>query len=143
MRIKGTSKADVLRGSSVGDTIDGGRGNDWIEGGLGDDTLFGGAGADTFVLRRGHGNDVVTDFNPASGDRVLFDFGSWSDILYFGRLQDGVEFDNFTGTAHFIVSAVDHDGDGVTDTRITVDEDSITLIGCAPDQLMGWSLMGG
>jgi Ca2+-binding RTX toxin-like protein len=143
MRIKGTSKADVLRGTAFSDVVEGGRGNDWLEGGAGDDLLVGGGGADTFVLRSGHGHDTVSDFDPNVGDRVLFDFGSWSDLLYMGRLSDGLEFSNFTGTANFVVTGGDFNADGVTDTRISANEDSITLLGWAPDQLMGWSLVGG
>ena len=147
MRIKGTTKADHLVGTISGDTIDGGRGSDWLDGGRGNDTLTGGAGADKFVLRAGGGHDVVTDFNPAEGDRVMFDYGSYSDILYSGQLSDGLTFQNFTNTATFHVSATDYNGDGITDTVISVDyaggQDSIALLGWAPQDLMGWALQGG
>jgi len=43
----------------------------------------------------------------------------------------------------FTISASDYNGDGRMDTVITANEDSIVLLGWAPDQLMGWSLMGG
>lgn len=132
-----------LSASASNDTIQGGNGDDFLDGGAGNDMLTGGAGRDMFVLRSGGGHDVVTDFDPAAGDRVMLDFGSYSDILYFGRLSDGLQFDNFTGTAHFTVSAVDQNGDGIIDTMITANDDSIVLLGWAPDQLMGWSLMGG
>ena len=143
MRIKGSNKVDHLVGTTGVDTVDGGRGNDFLDGGAGNDTLTGGDGADTFVLRSGGGHDVVTDFNPAAGDRVLLDFGSYSDILYLGKLSDGLSFSNSIGTAQFTVSASDYNGDGHVDTVITANEDSIVLLGWAPDQLMGWSLMGG
>lgn len=53
------------------DTIFGGKGNDRITGGAGDDILSGGEGRDTFIFRPGFGNDVITDFSTASGDRDL------------------------------------------------------------------------
>jgi len=143
MRIKGSNKADVMAGTASSDFIEGGRGNDFLDGSAGNDTLSGGAGADKFVLRSGGGHDVVTDFNPAEGDRVMFDYGSYSDVLYLGQLHDGLSFSNPTGTAHFTVSATDYNHDGVMDTLITVNDDSVAILGWSPDQLWGWSLMGG
>ena len=143
MRIKGSNKSDVLRGTASSDSIEGGRGNDFLDGGAGDDSLVGGAGADQFVLRSGGGHEVVTDFNPAEGDRVLFDYGSYSDVLYFGQLHDGLSWENPIGTATFTVSATDYNGDGKVDTLITANNDSVVLLGWSPDELWGWSLMGG
>lgn len=143
MRIKGSSKADSLLGTASMDSVEGGRGNDRLDGGSGNDTLVGGAGADTFVLRSGGGDDVVSDFDAASGDRVMFDYGTYSDVMVFGRLSDGQSWTNFNGTARFTVNAADVDGDGVMDTVISANDDSITLLGVAPDQLWGNALFGG
>lgn len=143
MRIKGTNKADVLRGTASSDLIQGGRGNDFLDASNGNDTLIGGAGADTFVLRSGGGHDVVSDFNPADGDRVMFDYGSYSDVMYLGQLYDGLSWANPIGTATFTVSAADYNGDGTVDTMVTANSDSIVLLGWSPDQLYGWSLIGG
>jgi Ca2+-binding RTX toxin-like protein len=143
MKIKGSNKVDHLSGTVSADVVEGGRGNDFLDGGAGNDTLTGGDGADTFILRAGGGNDVVTDFNPAAGDRVMFDFGTYSDIMYLGALHDGLSFSNSTGTAQFTISASDYNHDGQMDTVIHANEDSIILLGVAPDQLMGWSLVGG
>jgi len=143
MRIKGTNKADSLFGSVGGDVVEGGRGNDMLDGGAGNDTLTGGAGADTFVLRSGGGHDVITDFDAASGDRVMFDYGTYSDVMVFGRLADGESWDNFDGSAHFSVAAADVNGDGFMDTVLSANNDSITLLGVAPDQLWGSCLYGG
>ena len=141
MKFKGTNKADTFAGTLGSDTVDGGRGNDFLDGGAGNDTLTGGDGADKFVLRSGGGHDVVTDFNPAAGDRVMFDYGSYSDILFMGQLHDGLSFSS--GTATFHVTATDYNNDGKMDTLISVNDDSIALLGWSPDQLWGWSLMGG
>lgn len=143
MRIKGTNKADILAGTASSDTVQGGRGNDRLDGSSGNDVLTGNEGADTFVLRSGGGDDVVTDFNAAQGDRIMFDYGTYSDVMVFGRLSDGQTWQNFNGTARFTVSASDVNGDGVTDTVISANDDSITLLGVAPDQLWGSALFGG
>ena len=143
MRIKGTNKADSLAGTAASDAVEGGRGNDVLDGGVGNDTLIGGAGADIFVLREGGGDDVVMDFDAAAGDRVMFDYGTYSDIMVFGRLGDGRSWSNFDGSAQFNVAASDVNGDGVVDTVISVNDDSITLLGVAPDQLLGSCLFGG
>ena len=143
MRLKGTNKADSLSGTASTDTVEGGRGNDQLDGGAGNDTLTGGAGADVFILRSGGGDDVVTDFNAAAGDRIMFDYGTYSDIMVFGRLSDGQTWTNFNGSATFTVNASDANGDGVVDTVISVNDDSITLLGVSPDQLWGNCLFGG
>jgi len=134
MRIKGSNKADVLAGSFGIDMIEGGRGNDSLDGGAGNDTL---------VVRSGGGNDVVSDFDAASGDRVMFDFGTYSDIMVFGRLSDGLSWSNFDGSARFSVAAADVNGDGLADTVLRANNDSITLLGVAPDALWGNCLFGG
>lgn len=143
MRIKGTNKADSLAGSAASDSVQGGRGNDRLDGGAGSDVLTGGAGADTFILRAGGGDDIVTDFDPAEGDRVMFDYGTYSDIMVFGQLSDGQSWTNFDGSATFTVTAADVDGDGKMDTVLSANDDSITLLGVAPDQLWGSCLYGG
>lgn len=143
MRIKGTNKADTLAGSASSDSVQGGRGNDRLDGGADNDVLTGGAGADTFILRAGSGDDIVTDFDPAEGDRVMFDYGTYSDVMVFGRLSDGQSWTNFDGSATFTVTAADVNGDGKMDTALSANDDSITLLGVAPDELWGSCLYGG
>lgn len=58
------------RGNALDNIVTGGDGSQTIDGGAGADVLAGGAGADTFVLRRGNGSDVITDFQ-AGTDRIL------------------------------------------------------------------------
>jgi Ca2+-binding RTX toxin-like protein len=43
-----------------------------IASGLGNDTLRGGQGADAFHFTLGSGQDIITDFNLADDDRILF-----------------------------------------------------------------------
>lgn len=140
---KGANKSDSLAGSAAADSIQGTRSSDRLDGGASNDLLTGGKGADTFILRAGGGDDVVTDFNPAEGDRVMFDYGTYSDVMVFGRLSDGQTWTNFDGSATFTVTAADVDGDGKMDTVLSANDDSITLLGVAPDQLWGNCLFGG
>lgn len=142
MRIKGTGKGDVLIGSSGADTIDGGGGNDRIVGGAGTDYLTGGHGADTFVFGAHSQYDVITDFNSAEGDRVLLDLGgSPNTPAYSGALSDGLSFQTAGGTCY--VSCVDINADGVMDTQLSINGDNLFLLGCLPNQLHGWDIMGG
>ena len=68
--IEGLDGDDVLRGGRGNDLVSGGKGEDWISGDFGDDTLSGGPDADIFYFAPGFGNDLVTDFSIAEGDRV-------------------------------------------------------------------------
>src|SRR5258707_1994114 len=100
MRIKGTGKGDVLVGSSGADTIDGGSGNDTIVGGAGTDYLTGGRGADTFVFGAHSQYDVITDFNPAEGDRILLDLGgSAGTPAYSAVITDGLSIPTAGGSS--------------------------------------------
>jgi Ca2+-binding RTX toxin-like protein len=83
---------DLVDGGKGDDAIDGGRGDDILIGGFGDDTLEGGAGADLFDLTQG--DDVVTDFNPKQGDRLVLPEGQSYELIENGddlliRLEDG------------------------------------------------------
>jgi Ca2+-binding RTX toxin-like protein len=68
--VEGLDGDDVLRGGRGDDKVSGGDGRDWISGDRGDDILSGGRGADVFRLAPDFGNDLVTDFSIAEGDRV-------------------------------------------------------------------------
>jgi len=141
MKINGTGKADLLIGTDGADTINGGGGNDTIIGGAGTDVLTGGHGADTFVLNANSQYDIITDFNPAEGDKIVLDFGtSASAPVYSGVLYDGLSFQACGGTCH--VSCVDINGDGVMDTQISLDGANVFLLGCLPSQLHGSDILG-
>ncbi len=75
--IGGGDGDDYLYGRSGNDVISGGRGMDWLygddgndilDGGADADRLFGGEGSDTYVLRRGQGYDMISDYDPGSDD---------------------------------------------------------------------------
>lgn len=135
--ITGTGGNDTLIGTPGDDTMDGKAGSDRLDGKAGNDILKGGPGGDRFILRKGGGHDTVIDFNPGQGDKILFDFGSWSDYMVFGRLYHGQSWNNFINTATFTVAGIDTNGDGkFDDCKISVSHvdgtDSITIKGWVP-----------
>lgn len=65
---------DWLFGQEGDDALYGGLGDDILVGGPGADRLVGGQGADGFWFEPGHTedfNDVIADFNPTQGDRIV------------------------------------------------------------------------
>jgi Ca2+-binding RTX toxin-like protein len=87
---------DSASGNHGSDIIDGGNGNDTIIGGTGTDWLTGGRGADQFRLHQGDGVDVIYDFHPEQGDRLLVQ----DDGQYTVAEQDGdtyIDFGNGVG----------------------------------------------
>lgn len=93
--IFGGDGADTVFGGQGSDVIEGGAGDDWLAGNRDEDTLTGGTGSDVFAFGPGNGADVITDFNPAEGDRIwlpesLFNAGSYEasgadTLLTFGN----------------------------------------------------------
>ncbi|MDE0538734.1 MAG: calcium-binding protein [Rhodospirillales bacterium] len=66
-----TSIEDVTEDMFVLDQIVGSDDtDDTLEGGTDDDTMTGGTGADTFVFDEDSGNDTITDFSTAQGDKI-------------------------------------------------------------------------
>ena len=148
MKLRGTNKGDHLLGSAGDDVVSGGRGNDWLEGAGGNDTLTGGAGSDTYVLRADSGNDVVTDFSVADGDRVMLDTqtGVYDGLVggHLGALYDGMEVYNSQGALVCTVHSGDYNGDGVGDTQFEMSSGAtLTLLGVDPDSLGSYMLFGG
>ncbi len=60
-------------------------GADWMTGDRGNDAMTGGAGADIFYTWSDAGNDRVTDFSYAEGDRVQLDAGTAYTVLDTGH----------------------------------------------------------
>ena len=125
----GGSGDDVIVGSNntyLSERLDGGEGNDTIVGGAarsviiggeGNDILTGGGGADILVFSEDHGNDTITDFDAAEGDRI-----------YLRGFDQTITWEQLSSK----VAAVTND-DGVT-TAVTIDltewgGGTITLIG--------------
>ena len=86
--IDGGLGADLIDAGSGSDEVDGGKGDDLLDGGHGDDTLIGGLGDDTFAGGEGAdsfelslGSDVIQDFNPDDGHRIILPDGQ--DLIFF------------------------------------------------------------
>lgn len=70
-RLSGGVGDDELYGGQDNDTLVGGAGDDTLFGNRDDDSLTGGIGSDSFIwVPSSGGNDVVTDFSAAEGDRI-------------------------------------------------------------------------
>jgi Ca2+-binding RTX toxin-like protein len=89
--LKGGTGADSLLGGDGADTLSGGGGNDTLIGGYGNDRLTGGAGADQFVFGGtatgtiaatvpNLGNDTITDFNSADGDKIVLSKATFATL---------------------------------------------------------------
>ena len=63
---------DTLTGNDLANRLEGGGGDDTLIGGGGTDVMIGGTGADTFVIGE-DATDILGDFNPDEGDRLVFD----------------------------------------------------------------------
>ena len=111
-RLVGQRGNDTLFGGQGRDKLIGGKGNDVLAGQEGDDRMTGGTGADEFRFSRKHGDDKITDFDPAV------------DLLHLTFDAPGVE-----------ISAIG------TDTVIDTGEGTITLIGLDPDDLQPWNIL--
>lgn len=66
--LSGGDGADTLYGGQDDDVLFGGTGDDVLIGNLGADTLFGGDGADLFLVDPA---DIIMDFDPTEGDRIV------------------------------------------------------------------------
>ena len=80
--LSGTEKNDIMHDwdKTANTTFNAGDGNDKIYAGDGDDTLIGGKGndllqggngKDTYVFKKGHGQDIITEFNTSQDDDTL------------------------------------------------------------------------
>lgn len=85
--VYGGSGDDILYGGKNEDYLFGEAGNDTLLGDLGSDTVSGGSGADVFVLRNDGGDDQVTDFSFADGDKVGVSGSWWTEST-----TDGIRF---------------------------------------------------
>jgi Ca2+-binding RTX toxin-like protein len=142
MRITGTGKADLLIGTAGDDSINGGNGNDTIISGAGTDWVTGGHGADTFVITDQSQFTIITDFNPAEGDRIEFNFGgTTSASIYSGPLSDGMTFQTAAGACS--VHCLDYNGDGIMDTQLSIDGHNMFLLGCQPAQVSAADIIPG
>ncbi|MBA5637430.1 DUF4347 domain-containing protein [Duganella sp. LX20W] len=111
-KLSGGAGIDYLYGDLGNDTLDGGTEGDYLFGGKGNDILTGGGGADKFVFEPQFGNDRITDFHLAEGDKLYF-----ADILPSSMTADA-----------FVAKYVTDTGN---DLLISLPGGSIVLVGVA------------
>ncbi|HVJ42636.1 MAG TPA: family 16 glycosylhydrolase [Dongiaceae bacterium] len=76
-----TGSGSYAFGNGLDNIISGASGSQIIDGGAGNDVLSGGGGADTFIMAKGNGSDLITDFS--SDDKVRlnqYGFTSFSQV---------------------------------------------------------------
>ncbi|WP_180298975.1 calcium-binding protein [Snodgrassella alvi] len=126
--LNGGEGNDILNGGDGNDTLNGGEGNDILNGGAGDDTLWGkegydiingGPGNDTlyggdwnkdrYIFQRGHGQDLIEDFEYDSAvaryNEIVFENAKLADavfsrsgndlVIHAYANEDSVTFTNF------------------------------------------------
>ncbi|MFB9948665.1 family 16 glycosylhydrolase [Rhizobium puerariae] len=68
-------------GNGADNIISGASGRQTLDGGAGNDVLTGGGGADTFIVSRGNGSDLITDFGSDDTIRLNgYGFTSFEDV---------------------------------------------------------------
>ncbi|MEM6745093.1 MAG: calcium-binding protein [Pseudomonadota bacterium] len=89
--LAGGGGKDALRGGADEDMLLGGGGAAELFGGRGDDEMTGGGGADRYVVRRGGGEDVVTDFADDADklDLSAFGFARFNQVKKLASRADG------------------------------------------------------
>lgn len=107
-RLSGGEGNDSLSGDDGNDMLSGGAGNDTLFGGTGENLLTGGAGADVFVFDpSGDGNDTITDFDAADGDRIdLTGVVADYDNLDFDVVDGGLSITSLAFDGAIVLSGV-------------------------------------
>ena len=116
--LEGYAGNDSLMGGVGNDTLYGNYGNDSLMGGVGNDTLYGGEGADSFVFSHSvviENSDVLLDFMPSQGDKIVFDTKYFTQLFGKNDLSqhirqfrassmggdDYIVYDNLTGNLYY------------------------------------------
>jgi Ca2+-binding RTX toxin-like protein len=86
---------DVLDGGAGNDNLYGNAGNDTLIGGTGNDYMAGGTGNDTYVFSKGHGQDIIYDYDPSSGtvDTIQFTDVDFADVKFRKNDKDLIIYD--------------------------------------------------
>ncbi|VEI58131.1 Cyclolysin [Pasteurella multocida] len=122
-------------------------GDDVLIGGLGNDTLYGSYGSDTYLFSRGHGHDVIEEYDdstPTKHDRIVFSDVAYSevkfrregdDLLLFGYSEtDSLRLKDFYYSARYEVEEF-----VFTDRSLslaTMREEGIHFVGTSGDDVM-------
>ncbi|WP_449419696.1 DUF4347 domain-containing protein [Phormidium nigroviride] len=100
---------DTIYGGEDNDTITGGKGNDILYGDVGNDSLIGGSGNDVFVLKAGHGFDIIGDFTIGQ-DSIGLSGGLSFSQLELTQIDRGTLIKNLlTGEQLAVIAGVSKD----------------------------------
>jgi Ca2+-binding RTX toxin-like protein len=115
----GNALANVIIGNEAPNTLDGKGGNDM---------LTGGAGNDTFVIAKGQGSDIITDFSTSSGDVVKLDGFSFASFaaVKAASVQSGSDVVISLGDGQTLKLA------GVQLSSLAADDFSLVNVAAAP-----------
>jgi len=98
-----TGSGHYAFGNALDNIITGGSGSQTFDGGKGNDVLIGGGGADTFIMVRGNGSDLITDFSADDTVRLNgFDFTSFDDVKAH-MTQAGANVQLYLGSGETLV----------------------------------------
>jgi len=108
----GNDLDNIISGSSSRQTFDGGAGND---------VLTGGGGADTFIVAKGNGSDLITDFS--ADDKIRLDGYSFTSFEQVGNslTQEGPNLRLDLGDGDSLVFA------GTTADDLSADQFALSL----------------
>ncbi len=129
--LNGDAGNDKLYGQDSQDSLYGGDGNDFLDGGSGNDTLNGGNGNDTYLFGKGSGQDVISDYDPTSGNLDVLKLqdlssnqlwftqtGNSLNITVIGT-SDNVTISNwYSGNAYHIEQFKSADGKTLLDSQV-------------------------
>lgn len=76
----GNALDNRITGNAIGNWLLGGAGNDTLDGAGGNDVQFGQDGADHFIIRAGHGSDIIGDFEPGADLLHLYGYAGVQDF---------------------------------------------------------------
>jgi len=137
-----TDNGSYAFGNKADNIISGAAGSQTLDGGAGNDVLTGGAGADTFIVTKGNGSDLITDFS--SDDTVRLDqygFTSFSQVLsHLTQVGSNLKLDFGNGESLVFANKTTAD---IKASQFQLTLDRSTLTQTFVDNFNGLSLYNG
>ncbi|QIM62448.1 hypothetical protein A1D29_03545 [Pasteurellaceae bacterium Orientalotternb1] len=147
-KLEGTQNNDILLGNDEDNQLKGKEGKDTLLGGSGNDHLNGGSGSDTYLFSKGHGQDVIADYDLQSNtDQLVFVDVNYTevkfrregdDLILFGYHDtDSVRLTDFYYHSYYQIEQFVF-ADRTLDVA-TLREEGITLFGTdGDDEIRDW-----